>query len=473
MLRNAGIGVLLGERGLVEMNRVLFVTAELTPLVHTGGLGDAVAGLAHALHRKGLDVAVAMPRYHALRKLGEPWDGSGDHTWYRHRSFGLPVYLYDDPDAFLRPGIYGPEPGTAYDDNWLRFGRFALAAADLAAGFDLVHLQDAHAGAVALLSPVPSVFTIHNAAFPILGPLEEVVSLLGLDESMMNPDSPLEWYGQANYLTAGLRGASQATTVSPTYAGQLSGDDEFAAGLGGIVRRLSPGLRGILNGVDYKVWDPARDRALPAPYSVDDLTGRDAARRALFEAAGLSDGMLFGNIGRMSEQKGIDLLDPHIDALVEEGLRLVLVGTGVLDELIGGWVARHPKAIMHYPYDEDVAHLVFAGSDAYLMPSRFEPCGIGQMYAMRYGTPPVVHLTGGLADTVIDIDTDPRAGNGFGFVRFDADCLADTIRRAMGAWAGRPDVWHTLQERGMSLDLSWARRAEDYLELYRELAAAR
>ncbi len=452
--------------------RVLMAAAECSPLARTGGLGEAVAGLARALLNRDLDVAVAIPRYRHLQDLGVEQPGAGPaRAVYRHDSDGLPVLLVDDPQSFDREGIYGPRPGTAYEDQWQRFGRFALAVRELAAGYDVLHLHDGHVGPAALDAPVPSVFTVHNASYSIGGPLGETARLLQVGYEHVTPAGGLEWYGEANFLKAGLVGAGRVVAVSPSYAGQLAADPDVSGGLDGVIRALPNAVIGILNGIDAAAWDPAADTSLPARYTVRRPTGRGPSRESLLAAAGLDDGILFGNVGRMAEQKGLHLLDAALDELVAEGLRLVLVGNGELDDLVDGWTARHPSAVWHAPFTEELARLVYAGADAYLMPSRFEPCGLGQMYAMRYGCPPVVRLTGGLADTVVDLDEDPARATGFGFRPFLAEELTKSVRRAMRVLRKSRAEWRSLQRRGMSHDWSWDRAAGEYLSTYRGLLA--
>lgn len=452
--------------------RVLLAAAECSPLARTGGLGEAVAGLAGALRRSDIDVTVVIPRYRHLAGVGIDQEApSPVRAIARFESGGLPVLLVDDPTSFDRPGIYGSIPGSGYDDQWLRFGRFSVAVRALAERYDLLHLHDAHTGPAALHAPVPTVFTIHNALYPILGPLDEGARLVGADAEHRAPGGALEWYGQAHFLKAGIASAGAVTTVSPTFARELASDPSLSGGLDGVVNALQRPLAGILNGIDTGSWDPASDPALPAPFSVSRLEGREAARRAVMERADLADGrMLLGMVTRLADQKGIALLDPSMDRLAEEGYRLVVIGNGDLDRMVDGWTARHPGAVWHAPYTEELARLVSAGIDAFLMPSRFEPCGLGQMYAMRYGAVPVVRLTGGLADTVIDLDEDPERATGFGFRSFTPESLLKTIRRAGRIFAHHPGGWGRLQRNGMSTDFSWDRAALDYLALYRSVA---
>ena len=449
---------------------VLIAAAEYTPLARTGGLGEAVAGLAGALGRLGIDVTVAIPRYRHLADLGEPV--TSPVAARRVDIAGVDVLALEDPEAFDRAGIYGPTPGTVYEDEWWRWGRFANAIGSLAGDFDLVHVHDGQPAPAVLLTDTPSVLTVHNASYPLLGPLREAAVVLGVEARHRRLGGALEWYGQANYLKAGLVGASRVTTVSPSFAAQLSSDLDVTSGLSEVIKWLEHPVVGILNGIDVPRWEPSRDPVLPAPFSPWRLQGRAAAKSSLLQVAGLSDGFLIGNVGRMTEQKGLGLLANDIGDLVAEGFRFVLVGNGDLDSLVDGWMAEHPQAVWHAPFDEDLARLVFAASDAYLMPSRFEPCGLGQMYAMRYGSVPIVRLTGGLADTVVDLDEQTEGATGFGFRLFDPRELTKTIRRARRVHDHRLGRWRALQRTGMQRDLSWDRAAREYANLYEEITVS-
>ena len=275
--------------------------------------------------------------------------------------------------------------------------------------------------------------------------------------------APLEWFGEANFLKAAIVGSAEVTTVSPTFAQQIVSDPDVSSGMDRLLD--GRGVTGIVNGIDVEDWDPDSDPHLPKPLGKD-LKGRKAARKALKEQLGLTGGMIFGNVGRMAEQKGLGLLE-DIDVLIEEGARFAFVGNGELDDLVDGWVERYPGAVAHHEFTPELAHLIPAGADAYLMPSRFEPCGIGQMYAMRYGSVPVVRLTGGLADTVIDIDEDAANGTGLGFRPFSSGELTKTIRRAMRLW--KTPLWDRMQTNGMRRDSSWDVAATSYVELYESL----
>ncbi len=449
--------------------QILIAASEFSPLARTGGLGEAVSGIAHGVAAAGHTVRVVIPRYRHLHDIGVEYAGAGPAaSLWLHRDGDIEVVLVDDPVSFDRAGIYGDTPGSGYDDQWLRYGRFSNVVADLANEADVVHLHDAHTGAVALLTQTPTVFTVHNAAYPITGPLEAARHLLGVDASVTIPGGPLEWYGDANYLKAGMAGAHVVTTVSPAFARQLLVDPSVSGGLDGVLQARTHAPVGIVNGIDPVAWDASSDEALASVFSSDDLDARLANRETLMEMAGIDDGVIFANVGRMAEQKGLGLLDEEIDQLIAEGARFVLVGSGELDAMVDGWVQRHPTAVWHGPYNEGLNRLVAGASDCYLMPSQFEPCGIGQMYAMRYGSIPVVRLTGGLADTVTDIDERPDRATGFGFRSFESVELAKTIRRAMRTIRTDPEAWIAMQQRGMTTDFSWEHAALSYIEAYEE-----
>lgn len=447
--------------------KLLIAATEFSPLARTGGLGEAVSGIAHAMAKLGHDVTVAMPGYRHLRGVGqEVTEAHHDLALRRHHAGQVAVILVDDPAAFDREGIYGDRPGEGYEDQWWRFARYSAAIRTLSQEFDLLHLHDAHVGPAALGAPVPTVFTVHNAAYSILGPLTESAAFAGVPEAALAPGAALEWYGQANFMKAGVMGADRVTTVSPSFARQLSEDADISGGLSGVLAALQHPVVGIVNGIDAAAWDPASDATLASTFSADSLRPRRKNRAALLSMAGMVDGMIFGNVGRMSEQKGLGLLDDDLEILINAGLRLVLVGNGELDDLVDGWATRFPHAVWHRQYSEQLSRLVSAATDAYLMPSMFEPCGIGQMYAMRYGSVPVVRLTGGLADTVRDLDEVAEGATGFGFRLFEPIELSKTIRRAMRVFHDSPKTWTTLQRNGMRLDQSWDVSAKRYVEVY-------
>ncbi len=448
---------------------VLMAVAEMAPFASSGGLGDAISGIAHALDRLHLNVTVLIPRYQFLHGFGRAHPGVGPaRALYEERDAGVRVLLADDPESFDRPGIYGPEPGTAYPDEWRRWGRFCQVAGALSGQFDVVHLHDAQAAPTALLSSAPTVLTLHNAAYSVAGPVDEVAGMFAGAEGAAEL---FEWFGSANFLKAGILAADQVTAVSPAYARQIAEDPEVSSGLNEFLAALPSPVVGILNGIEVRRFDPLTDDAIPQRYGPGDMSGRSAAREALITRTGLdASGVLFGMVGRMTGQKGLEILDPVIDRLVGAGFRLAAVGNGDQDDMVDGWVEAHPGSVWHAPYSEPLARLVWAGSDSYLMPSKFEPGGLGNLYSMRYGAPPVVRFTGGLAATVVDADADPEAANGFGFDEYEPEALAATVERAMRVFRDQPARWAELQRVGMTTDWGWDPSARRYLEVYQRLA---
>lgn len=447
---------------------VLLVSAECAPFATSGGLGDAIAGIAHAEHQLGLSVTVLMPRYQLVGDIGAARPGEGPaQRLFTHWEHGVQVLFADDPDSFDRPGLYGPEPGTSYPDAWWRWARLCQVAGALSGQFDVVHLHDAQTAPTALISSGPTVLTLHNAAYGVMGPLAEAVGMFDSDPAA---ELRLEWYGQANYLKAGIMAADQVTTVSPGYARQIAEDPEVSSGLHEIIAALDHPVVGIMNGIDQERFDPSSDTDIPKPFGPDDLGGRAAARRALVELTGVDgDGIIFGMVGRMANQKGLEIIDPIIDGLVADGVRLVAVGSGNEDHLVDAWAARAPHAVWRAPYTESLARLTWAGSDSYLMPSRFEPGGLGNLYAMRYGAPPVVRATGGLATTVVDVVAGPGSANGFAFDDYTPEALNEAMQRAMAVFREQPDLWAALQRVGMTTDWGWDPAARRYLDVYEEV----
>ena len=477
--------------------RVLSVTSELHPLVKTGGLADVAGALPGALARHDVEMRTLLPGYRGV--LGRTGGGEVVHRWddlhggpaalRRAEAAGLALLLLDAPHLYDRPGgPYADAEGADHADNWRRFAALCRAGADVARGAvpgfrpDLVHAHDWQAAPTAAYlhyeaTPVPSVVTIHNLAFQ--GRFDAAVfPALGLPPRAFSIDG-VEYYGGVGFLKAGLRLADAVTTVSPTYAEEIL-TPEGGMGLGGLLSDRAGALRGIVNGIDTEVWDPAADPHLPAPFSARDPGPRGASRRALEARFGLDadDAPLFVVISRLTGQKGIDLLAAAANGLVAAGGKLAVLGTGepALERALAEAARRHPGRIgVVAAYDEALAHLMQGGGDAILVPSRFEPCGLTQLCGLRYGTVPVVARTGGLADTVIDANHAALAAGvatGLQFPPGDAPALAGAIRRAADLHRS-PGVWAGLRCEGMRADVSWDRSAAEYAALYRDLAGAR
>lgn len=475
--------------------RVLFVVSECAPFVKTGGLADVVGALPKALAPLGVDVRVMLPAYPGLAELTAAGTvavdlgalNGGSARLVAVRAAGLDLFLLDAPHLFDRPGNpYLGADGKDWPDNHLRFGALSLAAARLARSGDgdwrpdLVHAHDWHAGlAPAYLrlaggSPA-SLITIHNVAFQGLFPAATIAEL-GLPPEAFTAEG-YEFHGKVNFLKAGLVYADRITTVSPTYARELM-RPEFGMGLEGILAARRADVAGILNGIDLDAWDPQTDAAIALRYSARTWARKAANKTALEDRFGLAarpDAPLFCVISRLTRQKGIDLLIDALPRLVARGARLVVLGSGEadLEAALTEAAKDHPESVaVRIAYDETLSHQMQAGADAILVPSRFEPCGLTQLYGLRYGTLPIVARTGGLADTVIDAnDAALRTGcaTGFQFSPVTAAGLGDAIDRACDAYADRRQ-WRAMTARAMKHPVGWERSAEAYAALYRGLA---
>ena len=474
--------------------QVLFVAAELYPLIKTGGLGDVCAALPVALAGLGVEVRAMLPGYpsaldgaRAKRTLARLPAG-GSLLLGRTPDTGLPVYLLDWPELFRRPGgPYQDADRRDWPDNLRRFTAFCAAAAELARQGDpegwrpeLVHAHDWHAGLLAAflaLHDVPrprTVFTIHNLAYQGNFPLADA-SALGLPASLLAPDGA-EFYGQLSCLKAGIRYADRLTTVSPTYAREIL-TQEGGAGLDGLLRARAGDLLGILNGIDTALWNPATDPALPARYDADHLDGKRAVKAAVKQEFGLDpagDMPLVVGVNRLTHQKMADVVLEALPALLDQGVQIVLHGEGdaAIEAALRAAASEWPgRLAVRIGYQERLAHRLNAAADVALIPSRFEPCGLSAMYAMRYGALPVTRPVGGLADSVMDVDaSDPEAApaTGFLFTEPTPAALADGVRRA-GALFRTPPAWRAVQRNAMRRDFGWGVSARRYRALYDEL----
>ncbi len=473
--------------------KVLFVASECAPFVKTGGLADVVSSLPKALRAKNVDVRIMLPGYSAVLDaierrnvvwrtddlVGEPAEliaGKAD---------GQSLYAVAAPAYFDRKGnpYMGPD-GSDWPDNWQRFGALCRMATDLSLGQlggwrpDIVHVHDWQAGLVPVLlageAGPATIATIHNIAFQGVFAPEDVAPL------DLPPDgftlTGYEYHGGVSFLKAALSFADRITTVSPTYAGEIM-TPEFGFGLEGVLQHRRADVSGILNGIDLDVWDPAADRAIALPYSARRVVGKAKNKRALEDRFGLPhapDDPLFCVVSRLSEQKGIDLLVSALPRLIAAGGRLVVLGSGdaTLEKVLRQTASAAPtKIAVEIGYDEDLSHLMQAGADAILIPSRFEPCGLTQLYGLRYGTLPIVARTGGLADTVIDLNEAALAaecGNGFQFSPVTAEAFGDAIERAVAFYRDK-SAWRATMRRAMKQPVGWDISAQKYIDLYRSL----
>jgi len=476
----------------MSLLRVLAVASEVFPLVKTGGLADVAGALPLALAADGVATTTLLPGYPAVIAALEAADAvhedsalfGGPARLLRGQAAGLDLLVLDAPHLFDRPGNPYTQPGGAdWPDNAARFGALGNIAAFVArggvAGFapDVLHCHDWQAGlAMAYLRFSPgrrpgTVMTVHNLAYQGNFPAG-VLGALGLPGEAFSLDG-VEFHGMVGFLKAGLALADRITTVSPTYAAEIQ-TAENGFGLDGLLRARAGVLHGILNGIDDAVWNPAADALITAPFS--DAAGRNkknkAAVQARFGLAAAPERLVFGVISRLTWQKGLDLLLEAMDAVIGLGAQLVVLGTGepALEAGFRAAAAANPGRVgCVIGYDEGLAHQMQAGIDALLVPSRFEPCGLTQLCALRYGALPVVARVGGLADTVIDANEAALAAGAGTGVQFPVGALRPALRRAAALWS-QPEAWRGLQANAMRADVSWRRPAAQYAALYRGLA---
>jgi starch synthase len=454
--------------------RVLFAAAELTPVAAVGGLAQAAAGIVHELRRQGVEVDVVLPDYGDAELSGEevrPLDVPGWAAPARarrgvHADAGR-LHLVSVP-GMARPHPYLQADGTGWSDNDARFFAFSAAVAALREVLapDVLHLNDWHTAAVAALDPTPpTVLSIHNLAYQGAA-----------DASWLERLGPAPaWDGACNPLAGGIRLADRIVVVSPTYREEIL-RPELGCGLDGLLRTRTEVLHGIRNGIDTDVWNPLRDPFLPVPFGPDDLGPKRAARDVLRARLGLPvrKGPLVVSVTRLTPQKGIDLLLPILSRLEELPVQLAILGTGdaaLAAELRAAAAARPATLAFVDAYDEALAHLLFAGGDLLVMPSRFEPCGLTQMQAMRYGTLPVVTDVGGLHDTVVDLEAHPSTGTGWKASSAGTEALLEALTRAARGWREQ-HARVAAQRRAMTADWSWREPAARHVELYRSLAEA-
>jgi starch synthase len=473
---------------------ILFVASEVAPWSKTGGLGDVAGALPRALAARGHAVHVVAPRYGFVDAAGAGFvrhdaalrvRGEATAVWVKE---GRPtVHLLEHERHFgARRGLYG-EGGHDYGDNAERFAWFCRAALALPAALRrrprIVHANDWQAGLCPwllrrehaqdpALADARTVFTIHNLAYQGVFP-KQVVPFLGLPWDAFRMEA-MEFHDQLSFMKAGLSFADALTTVSPTYAREILTPDG-GHGLDPVLRHRRGDLHGILNGIDVSEWDPARDPHLPAHYSARDLAGKAACKAGLQRELGLPirpDVPLVGMVSRLADQKGIDLVVAALGALRAREVQLAVLGSGsrAYEEAFVRAAHERPERVAaRIGFDEALAHRIEAGADAFLMPSRFEPCGLNQMYSLRYGTPPIVRAVGGLEDTVEDFDGWTR-GTGFKFREYAPPALLLAVRRALEAWRDRR-AWRGIVQRGMSQDFSWDRSARSYEALYESLTS--
>jgi starch synthase len=476
--------------------KILFVTPECAPWIKTGGLGDVSGALPAALRELGHDVRVLMPAYRSLAQLAHegtqrltlPAQGvwpEADLVQVPARGFSL--WLLDCPSLFgLAGGPYGDEQGVDYASNAERFGLLSHVAARIASGAspwadwraEVLHANDWPTGlAAAYLKRLPgprarSMFTIHNLAFQGNFPPDRQAVLDIPDDWMQVEGEGLMHWDRISMMKAALRHADVITTVSPTYAREIQ-EEALGFGMDGMLRTRSADLHGILNGIDTQVWNPVSDTLIPARYGAGCLADKAANKEALQASLGLAvapQAPLFGVVSRLTGQKGIDLILDNLAWLLKQGAQLVVLGSGeerYEQRLIEAATASPASVAVRTGFNEKLAHWIEAGADAFLMPSRFEPCGLNQMYSQAYGTLPIVRATGGLADSVRDASAPD--GTGFVFHEDSPQALRETLVRVLRSYQ-KPAEWRGLQQRAMAQSFGWPQSAQRYVALYRREA---
>ena len=479
--------------------QVLMASPEVVPFAKTGGLADVAGALPLALAKEGVAASIIMPCYPGLEQKfsarpagvevtvpileGDQWLGKTGLILETRSGKDVPVYLVKCDEYYNRPTLYGTPEGD-FPDNAARFTFFSRAVLEFvkAKGMkpDLIHCHDWQSALIPVflkttlrddprLSGIRTAFTIHNLGYQ--GKFWKWdMKLLGLSWDYFTPEY-LEFYGDVNFLKGGLVFADVLNTVSKGYAKEIQ-TAEYGCGLEGVLQSRSKDLFGILNGIDYAIWDPETDAKLPARFSAKDPKGKARCKQELQKIFGLPDEPktpLIGCISRLADQKGFDLIEQSFAWLMAEGVQFALLGTGEkhYHEVFQALAKKYPnQAGIKIAYDDAVAHLIEAGADLFLMPSRYEPCGLNQMISLKYGTIPVVRATGGLDDTIQNFSARTGKGNGFKFKEYSADALMKKLGEAIKLYRQQPKAWEQLVKKAMKEDHSWGAKAKEYLALY-------
>ena len=487
-----------------DVLRILMCASEAIPFVKTGGLADVVGSLPKALKKQGCDVKIFLPLYRAIKQTKFKLELCSDkifipvgvhhftgYIWKSKTEEGIEVFFLEKDEFFDRSYLYGnPDPQRGdYEDNAERFILFCRAVFSLCMHIkwipDIFHIHDWQAALVSpylvyhwrtveRFGPVKSLLTIHNLAFQGIFP-GIFFDLTHLPYHFFNMEG-MEYWGQCNFLKAGIVCSDYISTVSPTYAKQIQ-TPEHGYGLDGVLRNRADHLTGILNGIDAQTWDPSNDPFIPAPYDAENLAGKRVCKKKLLRELGLMpdliDRPLCAIIGRMTHQKGYDLIYSIAPKIFDSGGALVVLGTGnpdieALFRKLNTQYSGQCAAI--FDFDEALAHRIEAGADIFLMPSRFEPCGLNQMYSLRYGTVPVVFATGGLEDSVIDVKAAPEKGTGFKFYNYSDKDFWEALEKAFKLF--ETEKWVDIQKRGMKQDFSWDSSARKYVNLYETILSS-
>lgn len=482
--------------------RVLIVSPEVVPFAKTGGLADVTGALPKVLTQLGHQVKVILPKYKMVDdnkfhlsevKIDFPIisiNGKNHKISLKSDNVDFPPveYLFMvNEEFYYRDELYrNRATGYDYEDNDERFIFFAKGTLEILKALkwqpDIIHLNDWQSALIPaylktkytddpFFKHTASVFSIHNLAYQGGFP-KSTFDKIGVPKELFYPTSPFEFWGNVNFLKVGICYADVINTVSETYAVEIQSGPEFGYGLEGVLRSRNEDLYGIINGIDYDVWSPEKDKLISYHFSPDNLSGKKANRQLLLKTCNLpvsqNDMPVIGVISRLADQKGFDLLSQIADQLLYLDLQMVILGTG--DEkyhvLFKEISTKYPMKIsVNLRFDDSLAHLIEAGSDMFLMPSRYEPCGLNQLYSLKYGTVPIVRKTGGLADTIEDYDPKTGRGTGFVFIDYDAQKLLEAIKRALKVYADKK-LWVRLMQSGMKKDFSWKASAQKYVEIY-------
>jgi len=483
---------------MAKQIKVLFLSPEAVPFAKTGGLADVAGALPDALKRLGVDVRLILPHYREVwtsnsklyllfEDLKVPFgkDLFTARVWESQTDGGTPVYFIKREDMFDRPNLYGNAYGDYYD-NLERFSFFCHAALCLADRIsfspDVLHCHDWQSGLVPAFIKGPyarnsavgqakTIFTIHNLGYQGIFP-QEKLSITGLPKETFYQTDGLEFWGNISLLKSGIFYSDSITTVSPSYALEIQ-TDEYGLGMAGILQKRRASLYGILNGVDYKVWNPACDTHLKAQYTPENISGKNHCKESLIKEMKLIQSLkskpLLGMISRLDTQKGLDLLVKILDDILALDVGLVVLGSGdqSIQEILKKAAKKNPRHFgLTIGFDESLAHRIMAGADMFLIPSRYEPCGLTQMYALKYGTIPIVRNTGGLKDSIREFNLKTGKGNGFKFSDYKSEAFLASVQRAIKQFHNT-EGWKKLRVNAMKEDFSWDRSAKSYLKLYR------
>lgn len=477
--------------------KILIATPEAVPYVKTGGLADVTGALLKEFRRMKKDASLILPLYSVIKNKFEIYktDRSfkitlggislNGNIWVSEKSSAPESYFIDCKDLYGRSELYGTSNGD-YSDNALRFAFFSRAVIETCIAMnlkpDIIHCNDWQTAMTALylktvykdnkfFRDTSVLFTIHNLGYQGLFPASDI-KFTGIDWDYFIPER-LEFYGKLNFMKAGLLYSDLISTVSKTYAKEIL-EPESGFGLDGVLRKRKNNIYGIINGTNYNEWNPAKDSLIPANYSSDDLRGKESCKKLLLKKTGLQNSKLplFGIVSRLTSQKGIDLIEGSLDKLLAAGANLVILGKGedYYQKLLTNIAKKHRKRIfVKIGFDESLAHLIYAGCDFLLMPSKYEPCGLGQMVAMKYGTIPIARETGGLADTIHDFDHLLSKGTGFLFTDYTPSAFIEAVKRAICVFTDNKKMRKMISD-SMKSDFSWKSSAEKYLRLYRKIS---